>query len=202
MLDVVVGDVAARLEPRHAGGAQPRAPGVGRLRDVDQRVLREIGGPAQRRIARGELRAAHREEVEIDDRLAVQAFPGAGAEADRHVDRVAREVGVAQRGLELDRRRPGARASKSGRFGHQPALAERLERAHAQRARRRPERILRRLELRERDVDGREVAPALVGEREARVQPLEERDAEVLLERLDLPAERRRRDVQLLPPRA
>jgi hypothetical protein len=126
----------------------------------------------------------------------VKAFPGTEAEADRHVDRVAGEVGIAERGLELDPRLR-VRALEVRKVRNEPALAERLEGRDAQRTRRR-EPILRRLELRERSVNRREIGTPLLGKLEARVQPPEQRHAEVILERSDLARERRCGHVQLL----
>jgi hypothetical protein len=64
----------------------------------------------------------------------------------------------------------------------EPALAERLQRADAQLARTAGEPALRRPEQGERGLDAVEVAPALPGELEPRIEPAEQREADVLLQ--------------------
>src|SRR5262249_17233081 len=142
-------------------------------------------------------RTAHWKHVEVDDRLAVQPFPGTASEADRDVDGIAREVGVAQRrfDLELD---VGMTALELGEVRREPALAEGLERADAQLARARGELALRAGQLVKHGIDGGEVAASLVGELEARILAAEQCDPEMLLERLDLATQRRWREVQLV----
>ena len=149
----------ARGRPADAAeGHPPRAPGCRPGRSRDRRSARRAGPPTDRGRS-GSPRRPRRARSRRSG-----AWPRARS------------------------RRSGCARSKSGQVRHQPALAERLEGADAQRPRLRREEILRRLELRERGVHGLEVAAALVGQREPRVQAPEEAHAEVLLQRLDLTA--------------
>src|SRR5262249_47476750 len=85
-----------------------------------------------------------------------------------------------------------------GQVRDQPALGERLEGAHSQRARTRAgERILRAPQLNQHAIHRLEIAQALLGDLEPRVEATKERDAEVRFKRLNLPAHRGWRQVEL-----
>ena len=116
--DVVVGDAraaarapatpAARSHARHASGVCVTWISVCRARSR---------GLAQRRIARGERGAADREEVEIDERLGVQALPRPACRSGsrRRPGRAGSRRSAAS--PRPRRRRPGCARSKSGRCG-------------------------------------------------------------------------------------
>src|SRR4029077_20809081 len=93
-----------------------------------------------------------------------QVGPRPGTEADRDVDGIALEIGVAQRRLDpqLDAR---VQALEVRQVWDEPALGERLERTHAQRAgRRHGETSLGAPQLAEDAVHDLEIAPALLGD--------------------------------------
>ncbi len=157
---------------------------------------RSPAGLEERRVALQERGTADGEVGQVDDRLAVQVGPRARPEADRHVDRVALEVRVPQRrfDLELD---TGMGALEIGQVRNQPAFGERLERTHPQRTGAgNDETFLRAAELAQHSFHGLEVAPALGGDLQPRVEASKQRHTEVRFQRLDLSAHGRWRQVE------
>ncbi len=127
----------------------------------------------------------------------MQSIPRAFSKPNRHIHRIAIEVCVPKRRLDLERNL-GMLSLKLGETGNHPARAERFQSAHTKR----PLRIFAKPHLpctqpTERGLDFPAVLPSRLCERESRVESFKESRPQMRLQSLDLTAQRRRRKMQL-----
>ncbi len=166
---------------------------------VQQHVVLEVGRRAQRMLALHQRRAADREHLDRQAQLGVQARVDAAAVAHRHVEVLAREVDhvLGGRYLEVD---VGVGLHEAAHARDQPLDREGRRQVDLERGRAlRLAQLLRRVHhLLEGFLDARQVGLAGGGERKRLGVAHEQRDAEVLLERLDLVAHGRGRDEELV----
>ena len=203
-VDRVVGIAEAgamRPVARHLGHAAPGGPVRRRVEKPDALVVQQrqpgerpgLGDP------RGQRRCADRRRPVVGQHRAVEPVIRSRAEADCGVHPVAIEIHDAQAGdeAELDlgmrlgkaekaRRQPFRREGRSRRDGQAVVVAEPRDRAN------------RLAQTVEALGHARLQGTARLGQLDGAVQATEQRAAEMLLELLDLVAERRRGDEQLL----
>jgi len=184
------------VEPRRP--VEPRHEAAGVV-EVDQHVAREIGRCPERRSAARERGARHRQQPLAEQAHGVARCAHVGEVANRNVDVAAREVRHPVVGGDVDVGRR-VRRTERRQARDQPQRGERHRRRHGE----------ARLPLdRAHRVGGGSEVAQLLGhspvecrargrQRERAVPPLEQRDAERSLQRLDLPGERRLRDEELL----
>ena len=180
-----------------AGGGQPKLPVLARNRGVQQRVVREVLGRAQRLGVAQQCRTAHREDMLGHQPVGAQAGPGAAAIADGDVHLLA---------LEIDQVRGGRDAHLDARIGvlerghprHQPLGGQRGRGADGQ-----PPVVIGAAQSRggavqvlERGADGRQIVLRLPRQFQRAVAADEQGDAELLLQPADLMADRGLGDVQ------
>ncbi len=187
-----------------AGGQEPHAPVrpcrvLRRPFDMQQCMPREVGRFAQRKRALQQRRAADRKDRGREQPFDMQAGISAGTVADRQVDAVPFEIGESFAGVQskVDFRFPFAeplqprdqpfRGDRRGRADGQQAVVARLR----QRLRCRGQQFETLAQRRQRRL-------RLVGQQQRPGQPAEQRVSAMGLQRLDLMADRRRRDMQLL----
>ena len=191
---------AGRVDVVQASRQQPHTParlGVFPV-DVQQGVVAQIVGLAQGVVAAQERRAADRRVDLAEQAVDLHPLVAAGAVAQRHVGVVARQIDapVGAVDADLDVRMPDAETLESG---HQPHGAERGADADGQHpALAVGAHLLDPLgQLVEALAERRQGRLAGIGEAQRPGQAAEQGYLEQLFERLDLVADRGRRDVQL-----
>ncbi len=187
--DLCIGD-ARRLQP-----ARPVRPAV----DVDQRKLENIGRLAQPSSPGQQLWTAHREQLLRAELDRVEARPVAVAMADREIDFLARKIDMMQRcrNAQVD---AGVRFGKMPEPVHQPFGGEVRRRADRQNTGILPleQPFGAERDPVERIADDGQIVAARLGDDKALAFAVEQLDAKLGFERLDLMADRALRDVKLV----
>jgi hypothetical protein len=196
--------VSAKPSPSSAAlsvGLLPHPPGL--VVAVEQRHLLQIRIPVQQAVLLDQIRMRHRHHPFVEELFHVQIRIVTAPEAQRHVDRRPREVHQFAGGMEaqLDVR---MLAPEGADPWQQPHLQERGEQRNLQRSAALvlPDVLQGRFELIKAGTHAGQKFQALVGHFHAPAVAAKQRHLQIVLERLDLLAHRRRGHVERVRRRA
>ncbi len=188
--------LAVRREP-----AAPVEPGRAAFRivEMEEHVPRQVGGRAQRRRAAHDLRARDRRHPLAEEAHRALRRRGLRQVADGDIDVAAREIddAIVRRDIDLDVRTPLAKR-REPRDDPQRGERHRRRQRESRRARAAARALRRSGKRRERVAHLAVKRRTGRRQRERPVPALEKRDAERVLQSLDLARQRRLREEQLL----